>query len=175
MNWEAIGAVGELVGAGAVIASLLYVAAQVRHNSNELRSASADAAVSSIQAWLSPVLTSPDTWDVFWRGSEDIGQLDEKEVPRFIAIAFSFLKTVETLHHKSDLGALDPVLWKGWSAVLHRFAVQPGMRAYWEHRRGTFTPAFWEWLNSPSTEGSHDVTPVVELARILGDPASPSL
>lgn len=35
MNWEAIGAIGELVGAAAVLATLVYLAAQVR-KSNEL-------------------------------------------------------------------------------------------------------------------------------------------
>ena len=33
MNWEAIGAIGEILGAFAVFASLLYLAIQIRHNS----------------------------------------------------------------------------------------------------------------------------------------------
>ena len=32
MNWEAIGAIGEAIGAIAVVASLIYLAMQVRHN-----------------------------------------------------------------------------------------------------------------------------------------------
>jgi hypothetical protein len=36
MNWEAIGAVGELVGALAVFATLIYLAVQVRHSRNLL-------------------------------------------------------------------------------------------------------------------------------------------
>ena len=31
MNWEAIGAIGEVLGAFAVVATLLYLALQVRH------------------------------------------------------------------------------------------------------------------------------------------------
>ena len=31
MNWEAISAIGQLVGAGAVVATLIYLAVQVRH------------------------------------------------------------------------------------------------------------------------------------------------
>jgi len=37
MNWEAIGAIGEIVGALAVVASLLYLAIQTRANANALR------------------------------------------------------------------------------------------------------------------------------------------
>ena len=33
MNWEAIGAVGEVGGAIAVVATLAYLAAQIRHSS----------------------------------------------------------------------------------------------------------------------------------------------
>ncbi len=40
MNWEAIGAVGEIVGALAVVLSLIYLAIQVRQNSNMARAES---------------------------------------------------------------------------------------------------------------------------------------
>ncbi len=40
MNWTAVGALGELLGAVAVVASLLYVANQVKHNT---RTAQAEA------------------------------------------------------------------------------------------------------------------------------------
>ena len=37
MNWDAIGAIGEIVGAAAVVASLLYLAVQTRANAKALR------------------------------------------------------------------------------------------------------------------------------------------
>lgn len=40
MNWEAIGAVGEIIGAMAVVLSLIYLAIQVRQNSNMARAES---------------------------------------------------------------------------------------------------------------------------------------
>ena len=46
MNWEAIGAVGEILGAIAVIASLFYVAYQVKQNTrqNKLNAISLESA-----------------------------------------------------------------------------------------------------------------------------------
>jgi len=38
MNWEAIGAVGEVLGAMGVIITLIYLAGQLRQNTKELRS-----------------------------------------------------------------------------------------------------------------------------------------
>ena len=43
MNWEAIGAVGEVAGAIGVIATLLYLAAQIRQNTRAMRGATQDA------------------------------------------------------------------------------------------------------------------------------------
>ena len=40
MNWDALGAIGELIGAVAVIATLVYVAAQVRENTKSLEGSS---------------------------------------------------------------------------------------------------------------------------------------
>lgn len=37
MNWDAIGAIGEMIGAAAVVASLLYLALQTRANAKALR------------------------------------------------------------------------------------------------------------------------------------------
>ena len=37
MNWEAIGAIGEVIGALAVVASLIYLASQIRQNNKLAR------------------------------------------------------------------------------------------------------------------------------------------
>lgn len=40
MNWESIGAIGEVSGTIGVIVTLIYLASQLRQNTNALRSAS---------------------------------------------------------------------------------------------------------------------------------------
>ena len=40
MNWDAIGAIGEIVGASAVVISLVYLASQIRIQNRESRAAS---------------------------------------------------------------------------------------------------------------------------------------
>ena len=44
MNWEAMGAVGDLLGAIAVVVSLVYVASQVRSGTQALKTSTRDAA-----------------------------------------------------------------------------------------------------------------------------------
>jgi len=36
MNWEAIGAIGEIIGAAAVLGSLIYLAVQIRQNTRSV-------------------------------------------------------------------------------------------------------------------------------------------
>ena len=43
MNWEAIGAVGEILGAAGVVATLLYLSIQTRNNTQATNAASAQA------------------------------------------------------------------------------------------------------------------------------------
>ena len=52
MNWEALGAVAELLGAIGVIASLFYVASQIRRNSESVEAATARALTDATQTRL---------------------------------------------------------------------------------------------------------------------------
>lgn len=36
MNWDALGAIGEIIGAFAVVITLIYVAAQMRQNNRQI-------------------------------------------------------------------------------------------------------------------------------------------
>ena len=50
MNWDAIGAIGEIIGAIAVVATLFYLAVQVRETRKEAKLAAAQAQRSAVQA-----------------------------------------------------------------------------------------------------------------------------
>jgi hypothetical protein len=52
MNWEAIGAIGEIVGATAVVASLLYLAVQMRRNAQEARVTNRQAITRANNDWM---------------------------------------------------------------------------------------------------------------------------
>jgi hypothetical protein len=48
MNWDAIGAVGEIVGALAVFLTLVYLAGQINQNTKAVRATALDSSVSSV-------------------------------------------------------------------------------------------------------------------------------
>ena len=49
MSWEAIGAVGEIVGASAVIVTLIYLALQIKDSARAARSSAVTDATTAMQ------------------------------------------------------------------------------------------------------------------------------
>ena len=73
MNWEAIGAIGELVSSLAVLVTLIYLTLQVKHARTESRAAllqhRSDA---TRQLWLSDVV-NPHVLSAFVQANERLG------------------------------------------------------------------------------------------------------
>ena len=69
VNWEAISAIGQLVGALAVVISLIYVAREIRSNARSARLAS----VGTINRWLGQLATDRHLADVWHRGCHVAG------------------------------------------------------------------------------------------------------
>ena len=64
MNWEAIGAIAELLGAVGVIASLVYLATQIRHSREQMRENTRALQAGTYTEWIgktSCVFRTPDT------------------------------------------------------------------------------------------------------------------
>ena len=61
MNWEAIGAIGEVLGAAAVVATLGYLAVQIRQNSRAVKNSAAQSMLSEANASLRVASSDPST------------------------------------------------------------------------------------------------------------------
>ncbi len=51
MDWESIGAIGEVIGAAGVIATLVYLAIQIRLNTNSTRAATFDSILADFRQY----------------------------------------------------------------------------------------------------------------------------
>ena len=146
MNWAAIGAVSDMLGAAAVVLSLIYVAAEVRHNTTALsRAASADA-IAGIRHWNETLIGDPAMARIFSQGVEDMNALDEDGRTRFIVLMLNFLKTFEDMHYQFSKGAMEPEVWHGWEELGRIYLTRPGIRQYWGERRQVFSPVFQAWM-----------------------------
>lgn len=68
MNWDAIGAIGEIVGAGAVVLTLIYLSIQLRQNTEALRSTAWQAIQDGEHQFDTSLVHDPQVLAVFLRG-----------------------------------------------------------------------------------------------------------
>lgn len=94
MNWEAIGAFGEIVGALAVVCSLIFVGRQFREGSKQ----------TTQMMWLQVVdrfSSSTENAAVISRGHKDPKSLSEEEVLQYISVMFELLNVVDIMWEQS--------------------------------------------------------------------------
>ena len=98
MNWEAIGAAAELLGAVGVIATLAYLAVQIRHSSDQLAKntqsnelQAVDAIVSNYNDWRKSIVENEDVADIYIRGLTELQSLTRSERLRFNQLLSTFI------------------------------------------------------------------------------------
>jgi len=158
MNWEAVGAIGEIAGAGAVVVSLAYLAIQVRHNTRAMRRSSSSDAVASFRDFLGQIAHDPDTARIFRKGLESLDSLNEEDLARCWVLLYIMFKTFDDLHYQHRLGLMDPEVWKSYEFFAKGYLTGPGARQYWRERRSAFTRPFQEWVDS--------ITPNADFKRL---------
>jgi hypothetical protein len=142
MHWDVVAALSQLAGAIAVVATLYYLARQVRESSKEARR----------NRWCelhNEISRVADSWaendrlsDVVYRGFIDYGSLTPQERFRFYSSLFRLLRSFEALFQYSREGGV-----YGWGAEGFRKTMAdilgfPGTKTYWDHRRHWYSREF---------------------------------
>lgn len=113
MNWEAIGAVGELAGAAGVIISLLYLGVQIRRQGIENRFAAVHEYVNETNIFFGAVAENKEVAEIWVKGVENFDSLDLVEKSRFLADVSRTFRSTEGLLYLFLRGRLDSAIWKG--------------------------------------------------------------
>ena len=150
MNWQAIGAIGEVMGAASVVATLVYVSKQIRDQNRALQTNTRDSTFHQLQQWSYVVMADARLSAIFQKGarSPNWSELSEDDRPRFIQVMFSFYKVFENIYLHSLDGSIGPDVWERNKAVFITYATQPGCRRFLDNRRPTFDPRFLSFIDS---------------------------
>jgi hypothetical protein len=144
VNWEAISAIGQIVGAIAVVVSLIYLAREIRSNARSARMAS----VGTLNRLLGQVATHPHLAEVWNRGMRDLESLEGPDLHTFNSFSLQLFHIFKELYYQQREGHLDPRLWHEVEApmrdVINRF---PGIQAWWRHTSDWFSPEFANYVN----------------------------
>ena len=124
MNWDAIGAIAELLGAVGVIASLVYLAGQVRSSGNQAKAAADQSRQAAVQSVVNKMndfynqVAAAGTADLWVRGSKGLTELaDEAEQVRFSGFLFSMFRPYEELYHYRQEGLVNDWIWQSIDIV----------------------------------------------------------
>ena len=79
MNWEAISAIGQLVGALAVVISLIYLAREVRSNARATRHAAMRSTLDNFNRLAQQLTEHSDLAELYYRGVDDFESLEGVE------------------------------------------------------------------------------------------------
>ena len=142
MNWEAIGAVGEVVGGIGVITTLGYLAVQIRQNSNVIRSSTRQA-ISTTQMELGlQVSGNPELRAAMlrWTSGEAPSTPDEELCGHLLRRAL--LRAFENQYHQHKDGTFEDAIWAGYFETMKRSFAQPESREFWEQNRALYSTEF---------------------------------
>lgn len=116
MNWDAVGAISELVGAVAVIVTLIYLALQIRQNNALLRSQSRQAQLSNDQTSLTVAF---DHIDILQKLSSDT-PLTPDEQTRLSIVFLTTLASVPLITARAIFFAPPQDAIVDWHPAPHR-------------------------------------------------------
>ena len=134
MNWDAISAVGEIVGAAAVFVSLIYLASQIRQNTNTLR---ADAGTQAQMEWskFNQMISQHPERDTLVRvfdPSEKVENFDDKEWTVVLFLLRSFAQQVEAQYFQYRAKLLDPEVWEAYIGAFCGIIRFPVVAEWWK-------------------------------------------
>ena len=156
-----LASVAEIVGAVAVVISLLYVGAQVRDSARAVRSAAVNDANSSIQAWYLNVSNNRRLSQIWLDGllsSEPLETYDEQQFQMAAQAAFLGFQNSYLLARE---GTLDEDVLRSITDALLPTKDLPGMQRYWRQRRGYFYADFADYIDAIFTgEATSDAVDV---------------
>jgi hypothetical protein len=137
---------GQIIGALAVVISLIYVAFQIRQNTNAIRSATAQTVHEHFANWYHLIAADAELAQIAANGLRDYALLSEKEKVRFVATFMSFLSYSQNAFLKWREGLLKPALWLGWEQVMMNLFGAPGGKALWKERSYLFGEEFRRYI-----------------------------
>ena len=145
MNWDALGALGDLVGAVGVVISLLYLAKQIRlssvqteRNSQIVRGTAYQQFRQQVNSVVALRAADPELADIWDRGLRDLDALSPQERSRLGAMFFMTVGNWESQYYLKEGGVIDERMGANRRAIV----ASPGFRKWWEQRRDTYHAEF---------------------------------
>jgi hypothetical protein len=158
MSLEQASYLSQIVGALAVLGSLLFVGLQIRQNTHSQKIVAVDSLAAAIAAINVPAMESPAMGEALSSAMHDWFSATREQ--RIVAhyFLFSYFKLSENAWYQQKAKVLDSEQWSGWETMTRAYFHSPGVRGtWWPRRRQAYSPefqAFLEGTTAPTDFGS---------------------
>ena len=152
---EDLGNIGEFVGAIGVVASLIYLALQIRQNSHLISQNTSAVKVASADSYLqygaslrSQFIQDPEVVRIWMGGVNDPESLKAEDRMRFSYLMLNAFYAIQNTFLHTREGVVDREFWEADEAALRAHLQSPGVRAWWPEAQTFLTGTFAKHVNS---------------------------
>ena len=148
MDWNAIGAIAELVGSTAVVITIVYLTLQISQSNKSARSVSANQSRAGVTEVLSGISGDTEAVKTYTKGMVSPDELELYERVRFDLIIFQQLRAVEIIFFEHREGLVLEEVWLGqWRGAFSILKTRGG-RASWARQKNYLAVSFAQWVDS---------------------------
>ena len=141
MNWDAIGAVGEIVGAVAVVGSLIYLASQIRQQNREARISASHEITEAFRDAIGAV-KDPQIAQLCVKALNGLDGLEDSEKMQVLALAQTYFRVWEEAHYQNSEGRLEVSMWEAMCRQFGGLMALPMFAEAWVVRRDSCREEF---------------------------------
>lgn len=157
IDLQSLANLGEVIGAAAVVASLLYLALQVRQSSKAQRTENYAHALERVSAFQAVLSQDSDLSRIFAKGVSDTSALTGLEKVRFSWLLYEAFGSFEFMYHTYETDEIPEEVWKRWSQTVAWWLNFPGVQQWWMNRPVNFTESFTVFVESVIRDNPTDL------------------
>jgi hypothetical protein len=146
VNWEALGAVANLLAAVGVIATLLYLSIQIRQNTKAVRSSSIQNLVQSFSTTAQAAVENEYVIPLLLKANAGTDALSEEERARLHFWFVMTFRRFEGVYFQRDLGVVDAEVIDGFERSHIAILASKSAQAWWANSKGIFNSGFVSYL-----------------------------
>ena len=142
MNWDAYGAAGEIIGALAVVISVVYLAVQIRRQTDQARLGATRDIADQRNDLISLVIEDSEVAQIYIKAVQDYDTLPNDERIRASFLFQQFMRLAEQQHLHVKQGHIDPAYFDSMDRTYLEWLTFPGTQQWWSGSKEFFEPEF---------------------------------
>jgi hypothetical protein len=144
---EALGNIGEFLGAIGVVISLAYLGLQIRQNTNAIKASSHHSLNDSFSSFLELLINNRRAAKILEAGIMSLEGLNDEDRDTFYAVLSLLFNHFENTYFHYQRGLLEEAQWTRWRIAIGWYVGFPGVAVWWANRAQVFSEDFGAFVS----------------------------